>query len=213
MYLVMLGPPGAGKGTQAALLAKARRIPHISTGDMLRGAVRDGTGLGRAAAEYMERGDLVPDDVVIGITRDRLQASDTRRGFLLDGFPRTVSQAESLDAILAETDRALNMVLNLDVAEGELIRRLTGRRVCPKCGETYHLVFTPPRALGTCDRCGQDLVQREDDKESTVRQRLQVYQRQSRPLVDHYRQGGLLATVDGVGTVEQIHDRVLNAIS
>ncbi len=212
MHLVMLGPPGAGKGTQAALLARAHNVPHISTGDMLRGAVSDGTDLGRTAAEYMERGDLVPDDVVIGITRDRLQASDTRRGFVVDGFPRTPSQAKSLHAMLADTDRNLDLVLNLEVAEGELIRRLTGRRVCPKCGETYHLVFNPPRALGTCDRCGKDLVQREDDTESTVRQRLQVYRRQSEPLVEHYLKAGLLVTVDGTGTVEQVHERVLSAI-
>ncbi|MFO8059304.1 MAG: adenylate kinase [Bacillota bacterium] len=213
MHLVMLGPPGAGKGTQAALLARARNIPHISTGDMLREAVREGRELGRAAAEYMQRGDLVPDEVVIGITRDRLGAPDTRRGFVLDGFPRTAGQAESLTEILRDTDRALQRVLNLEVPESELIRRLTGRRVCPNCGETYHLVFSPPRALGTCDRCGNDLVQREDDKESTVRQRLEVYHRQSEPLIRYYLASDILVTVEGTGTVEEVHERVLNAIT
>ncbi len=208
MYLVLLGPPGAGKGTQAALLARNQNIVHISTGDMLREAVKAGTELGQEAQQYMDRGELVPDDVVVGITRERLNAPDAHRGFVLDGFPRTAPQAEQLDGILEELDMQLHLIVNLEVPERELIRRMTGRRVCPNCGKTYHLVFHPPRSLGTCDECGTDLVQRDDDKESTVRQRLEVYRKQTEPLVHYYAESGLLLNLEGTGTVDQVYERL-----
>ncbi len=209
MYLVLLGPPGAGKGTQADLLSRDHDIPHISTGDMLRSAVSDKTELGEEAREHMERGDLVPDEVVIGVTRQRLAADDAAGGFVLDGFPRTVEQAESLGDIMEQDmGRSLDMVINLDVPETELIRRMTGRRICPTCGRNYHLVFNAPRSLGECDECGSDLIQREDDKESVVRQRLEVYQQNSKPLIDYYEDVGLLINVDGRGSVEQVHEKI-----
>ena len=212
MHLVLLGPPGAGKGTQAALLSRERDLVHISTGDMLRGAVREGTELGRLAKQYMDQGNLVPNEVVIGITRERLQASDVRGGFILDGFPRTVKQAEALDEILEDLGLPLEIVLNLDVPEVELVRRMTGRRTCPNCGESYHLVFNPPKSLGVCDRCSSDLAQRDDDKEATVRQRLEVYRRESDPLVGYYENSGILVTVDGRGTVEQVQLAIQRAL-
>ncbi len=208
MHLVLLGPPGAGKGTQAALLSRDLGLAHISTGDMLRGAVQEGTDLGLLAREYMDQGNLVPDDVVIGITKERLEAPDVQTGFVLDGFPRTVKQAEALDEILEDIGLPLDLVINIKVPQSELIRRMTGRRVCPKCGESYHLVFNPPRSLGTCDQCGHDLHQRDDDKETTVRQRLEVYERESGPLTDYYSDKGVLVSVDGTGTVEQVADRL-----
>jgi len=213
MYLVLLGPPGAGKGTQADLLSRNRDIPHISTGDILRSAVDEETELGEEAREHMERGDLVPDEVVIGITRQRLAADDVADGFVLDGFPRTVRQAESLDSIMQQDmDGSLDVVINLDVPETELIRRMTGRRICPTCGRNYHLVFNAPRSLGECDECGSDLIQREDDKESVVRQRLQVYQKSSKPLIDYYDDLGLLVNVDGRGSVEQVYEAIEDLI-
>ncbi len=208
MYLVFMGPPGAGKGTQAALVARTHRIAHISTGEMLRSAVKARTEMGTAAKEYMDRGDLVPDEIVVGITRERLQAPDVRKGFVLDGFPRTLKQAEDLDRALSDEDMDLDLVVNLQVPEGELVRRLTGRRVCPHCGESYHLVFNPPSSLGVCDYCGKDLVQRDDDLEVTVRQRLEVYRTESEPLLGYYSDSGLLVNVHGTGTVQQVHERI-----
>ncbi len=212
MYLVMLGPPGAGKGTQADLLSREYDIPHVSTGDMLRSAVADETKLGEKAQEYMDRGELVPDDVVIGITRQRLVAPDVDDGFVLDGFPRTVEQARRLDSILQEMGTVLDLVINLEVPESELIRRMTGRRICPLCGRNYHLVFNAPRSLGVCDECGSDLIQREDDEESVVSQRLKVYRETSEPLTDYYEDKGLLVNVDGRGTVEQVYQEIGNII-
>ena len=212
MYLVMLGPPGAGKGTQADLLSREYDIPHVSTGDMLRSAVADETKLGEKAQEYMDRGELVPDDVVIGITRQRLVAPDVDDGFVLDGFPRTVEQARRLDSILQEMGTVLDLVINLEVPESELIRRMTGRRICPLCGRNYHLVFNAPRSLGVCDECGSDLIQREDDEESVVSQRLKVYRETSEPLTDYYEDKGLLVNVDGRGPVEQVYQEIGNII-
>ncbi len=208
MHLVLLGPPGAGKGTQAAALCREFGLAHISTGDMLRAAVREKTDLGVKAQEYMDRGDLVPDELVIAMMRRRLQQDDARGGFVLDGFPRNVSQAESLDEILDELDMPLELVINLEVPEAELIRRMTGRRVCPNCGASYHLVFNPPKSLGVCDQCGEDLVQRDDDKEATVRARLEVYERENAPLVRYYKDAGLLVEVDGLGAVDQVYERI-----
>lgn len=212
MRIVLLGPPGAGKGTQAVRLAEKAGVPHISTGDMFRQAVREGTPLGREAKAYMDRGALVPDEVTIGIVRERLAKDDAAKGFVFDGFPRTTVQAEALDRILAELERPLEAVVNLVVPDEEIVRRLAGRRVCPQCGATYHVAFNPPAEPGRCDRCGAELVQRHDDREETVRERLGVYHRQTAPLVDYYREAGLLVQVDGTGDVDAVTASVLEAL-
>jgi adenylate kinase len=212
MRVVFLGPPGAGKGTQARELAREWGIPQVATGDMLREAVAAGTPLGRQARAFMERGALVPDDVIIGLIAERLGQPDAERGFILDGFPRTPAQAEALDALLAERHQALDRVVFFDVPEAELLRRLTGRRACPACQATYHLVTHPPRVPGVCDRCGAALVQRPDDSEGTVRTRLKVYAEQTAPLLDHYRRRGLLATVPGVGPVDEVRAAIRRAV-
>ena len=195
MRWIFLGPPGADKGTQAARLAQRAGVPQIATGDMFRAAVREGTPLGREAKRYMDAGQLVPDHVTLGLVRERLAQPDCRAGFLLDGFPRTVAQAEGLEAVLAELGVWLDGVLYFDVPDAVVVERLSGRRVCPACGATYHVRFDPPQVEGRCDRCGAELVQRPDDREETVRQRLEVYRRQTQPLVDYYRDAGLLHTV------------------
>lgn len=197
MRLVFLGPPGAGKGTQAVRLAEAEGIAHVSTGDMFRQAVRDGTPLGLEVKRYLDQGGLVPDAVTVALVRERLERPDCRRGFLLDGFPRTVAQAEALDRMLAELGMPLDCVLELEVPEEELVRRLSGRRVCSGCGANYNIYSHPPAVEGRCDRCGGALVQRSDDSEATVRQRLQVYRAQTSPLTDYYRRQGKLVAVDG----------------
>lgn len=211
MRLVFLGPPGAGKGTQARALAQEWGVPHIATGDMLRDAAAAGTPLGRQARAFMERGALVPDDVIIGLIAERLGEPDAKRGFVLDGFPRTIPQAEALDRLLAERDQGLDRVIYFDVPEDELLRRLTGRRSCPACQATYHVTANPPRRPGVCDRCGTELVQRPDDREDTVRTRLKVYAEQTAPLLEHYRRRGVLATVAGAGAIEAVRDAVRRA--
>lgn len=208
MNIVLLGPPGAGKGTQAIQISKHHQVPHISTGDMFRRAVVDKTELGLKANEYINRGELVPDDIVIGIVKQRLAETDTERGFLLDGFPRTVAQAEALSMVLAQSDKKLDKVLSIEVAEDELIQRLTGRRTCRSCGKVYHLVFEPPKDIATCDACGGELWQREDDGEETVRNRLRVYNEQTVQLVDYYRELGLLVTIDGRQEVQAVFNEI-----
>jgi adenylate kinase len=202
--IVLLGPPGAGKGTQAIRIAQTLQIPHISTGDIFRRAVADETDLGRQAKEYMNRGELVPDEVVIGIVKERLEASDVANGFLLDGFPRTVAQAEALESALAENGRRLDKVLNIEVGRDSLIQRLTGRRTCRACGKVFHLTFDPPKSPSVCDACGGELWQRDDDTEQTVSKRLDVYTEQTAPLVQYYRNHGLLVSVDGEEDVERV---------
>jgi len=197
--VVLLGAPGAGKGTQAERIVARYGLPHISTGDMLRDAAAAGTELGREAKRYMDTGELVPDEVVIGVVRDRLAEDDTRDGFLLDGFPRTCEQAERLDVMLAADGRALTHVIEIDVPEEELVARLAGRRLCRECGRSYNVVFDPPGREGVCDACGGELYQRDDDDEETVRNRLAVYRRQTEPLVEYYRGRGVLHTVRGGG--------------
>ena len=197
--IVLLGAPGSGKGTQAERIAPAYGLPHVSTGDILRGAVKGGTELGVAAKHFMDAGDLVPDDVVIGIIAERLTQGDTAAGFMLDGFPRTLDQAAALDDMLAGAGRVLRLVLLIDVPEEELVQRLAGRRACRACGRGYNVVFDPPQRDGVCDVCGGELFQRDDDNEATVRNRLAVYRRQTAPLIGYYRDKGILSTVSGGG--------------
>ena len=197
--IVLLGAPGSGKGTQAERIAPAFGLSHISTGEILRGAVKAGTELGAAAKRFMDAGDLVPDDVVVGIIRERLTEPDTLAGFMLDGFPRTLPQATALDEMLAGAGRALTLVLLIDVPDEELVQRLAGRRACRSCGRGYNVVFDAPKVEGVCDVCGGELFQRDDDNEATVRNRLQVYGRQTEPLTGYYRGQGILSTVFGGG--------------
>jgi len=211
--VAFLGPPGAGKGTQARELAREWGVPHVATGDMLREAAAAGTLLGREAKRYMDQGALVPDDVIIGLVRERLGAPDAARGFLLDGFPRTIPQAEALDRVLKDLGGGLDSVVYFDVGEGELLRRLTGRRLCRACGTLFHAVSNPPRQPGVCDACGGALYQRDDDSETTVRNRLAVYERQTAPLLDYYRNRGLLSSVQGEGRIEDIRGSVRAAVA
>ncbi len=204
MKLLIMGPPGAGKGTQAETLTKRLSIPHISTGDMFRKAISEGTKLGREAKSYMDKGDLVPDEVTIGIVKERLAEADCQQGFLLDGFPRTVAQGEALEQILKDLDSSLNMVLNVLVDDGKLVARLTGRRICRDCGAGYHVLFNPPIKQDTCDKCGGELYQRSDDSEETAINRLAVYHQNTAPLIDFYRKRGLLKDIDGNGAISEV---------
>ncbi len=212
MNIIMLGPPGAGKGTQAKMMVDKLGIPQISTGDMLREAVREGTDLGRKAKEYMDAGKLVPDEVVIGIVKERLGQPDCDKGFILDGFPRTIPQAEALDKVLEELGRGVEYVINVAVPNEELITRLTGRRTCKQCGAMYHVVFNPPRKEGVCDKCGGELYQRDDDKEETIRQRLRVYEEQTAPLIEYYRGKGVLFDIDGTGSIGEIFEKIAKVL-
>jgi adenylate kinase len=204
MRLIFLGPPGAGKGTQARDLAREWAVPQVATGDMLRGAMAAGGALGREAKQYYDRGELVPDDVILRMVAERFRQPDAARGFILDGFPRTIAQAEALGAMLQQLGQTLDAVVYFDVSEPELLRRLTGRRLCRQCQTPFHLVSAPPVRAGVCDQCGGELYQREDDTEATARNRLAVYERQTAPLLDYYRKRGLLRTVSGEGAVEKI---------
>jgi adenylate kinase len=206
--VAFLGPPGAGKGTQARDLAREWGALHLATGDMLREALAAGTALGLEAKRYMDQGALVPDDVIIRMVAERLGGTAAAGGFILDGFPRTIAQAEALARLLKDLGQALDAVVYFDVSEPELLRRLTGRRVCRACGHTFHLTSSPPKRAGVCDACGGELYQREDDAEATVRKRLEVYRRQTEPLLDYYRQRNLLAPVSGEGPVATIRDTV-----
>jgi adenylate kinase len=197
MNLVLMGLPGAGKGTQAEKIVEKYGIPHISTGDMFRAAIKDGTELGLKAKSFMDKGDLVPDEVTIGIVRERLSKDDCNKGFLLDGFPRTVAQAEALENILSDLNKKIDFVINIDVDQEILMERLTGRRICKSCGATYHLVFNPPAKQDVCDKCGGDLYQRADDNEETVGNRLEVNLKQTKPLLDFYETKGYLRNING----------------
>jgi adenylate kinase len=210
--IVLLGPPGAGKGTQAKLLQEEFAACQISTGDILRKAVAEKTPIGREAAQYIDRGALVPDDVIVKLVAERLKHEDCKTGFILDGFPRTIAQAESLDAILKEMRLSLNRVLSVQVPRAVIIERLAGRRSCKSCGALSHTVFNPPRKAGICDHCGGELYQRHDDEEDTVANRLKVYEKQTAPLVDYYRDRNLLREVDGVGAIDEIRARVVSAL-
>ncbi|MEP6761485.1 MAG: adenylate kinase [Sporichthyaceae bacterium] len=212
MRLVLVGPPGAGKGTQAQFIASHFAIPKISTGEIFRANVSQGTGLGLEARKYMDLGDLVPDEVTIGMVEDRLGHDDAQSGFLLDGFPRTVRQAQVLDALLEPLLSALDVVLELVVDDDEVVRRLSGRRTCHQCGHVWHLDFDPPGTEGICDRCGGELFQRDDDSEDTIRHRLEVYADQTSPLIGYYGDKGLLRGVDATGPVEDVTERAINAL-
>jgi adenylate kinase len=212
MNLVLLGPPGAGKGTQAQLMVDRYHIPQISTGDILRAAVKDKTPLGVKAKGFMDQGKLVPDELVIGIIEERLKAADCHPGFILDGFPRTIAQAEALQPILSKMGRSIDHVVNIEVEDEELVRRLTGRRTCKNCGAMFHIVFHAPKREGICDRCGGTLYQREDDKEETIRTRLKEYQKQTAPLIQYYQQKKTLRSIQGVGGREQIFEQIVRLL-
>jgi adenylate kinase len=210
--LVLVGPPGAGKGTQAQFISSNLSIPKISTGDIFRSNVSGGTELGRQAKAFMDRGDLVPDEVTIAMVSSRLQEDDAQVGFLLDGFPRNVPQAETLKKMLAEWDARLDIVLELVVDDDEVVRRLSGRRTCRKCGRIWHVVFDPPARQSICDDCGGELFQRDDDQDETIRHRLDVYNQQTRPLIAYYADEGTLLGIDATGPVEEITDRAMSAL-
>ncbi|MBI2346134.1 MAG: adenylate kinase [Deltaproteobacteria bacterium] len=213
MRIVLLGQPGSGKGTQAQRLAAAQGIPRLTTGEMLRVAVRDGAPLGKDAKRYMERGDLVPDQLIVALMQERMGTADCARGYILDGFPRTRVQAEALDAMLTTVGAALQHVLLLEVDEAEIRRRLSGRRECPKCGSTFHLTAQPPKVAGVCDRCQTALVQRPDDQEATIARRLAVYVRETKPLIGYYEARGLLRRVTAPGGPDEVFRAISSLIT
>lgn len=212
MNLILLGPPGAGKGTQAKMLTEKLNIPQISTGDILRSAVKDRTPMGIRAKEFMDSGSLVPDEVVVGIVKERLHNADCAAGFILDGFPRTVVQANALKAMLAMTGKRIEHVISIDVDQEELLERITGRRTCRSCGEGYHISFKPEKVRGKCDECGGELFQREDDREETMRNRLEVYAQQTAPLISYYAEESLLRPVVGSGSMEDIQRTIVSIV-
>lgn len=212
MNLILLGPPGAGKGTQAKLLLRRFGIPQISTGDILRVAVKEQTQLGLVAKSYMDQGGLVPDEVVIGIIRERLGMSDCSAGFILDGFPRTVAQADALKGMLATSGKGIEHVVSISVDNEELVERITGRRTCKGCGRGYHVSFEPPKVAGICDECSGELYQRDDDKTETLLNRLQVYDQQTAPLIAYYRSQSLLREVAGIGNIDDIQRQIVNIL-
>jgi adenylate kinase len=212
MNIILMGLPGAGKGTQASEIVKKFPIPHISTGDMFRKAIKDETDLGKEAKSYMDRGELVPDEVTVGIVKERISEDDAKKGFLLDGFPRTIDQVESLNQIMSELDREIDAVINIEVPEEELMNRLTGRRICEKCGTTYHLVFNPPKVDGICDIDGGKLYQREDDNPETVSNRLSVNVKQSKPILEYYNNKGVLKNIDGSKDIDEVTDDVIDIL-
>ena len=212
MNIILMGLPGAGKGTQASEIVKKFPIPHISTGDMFRKAIKDETDLGKEAKSYMDRGELVPDEVTVGIVKERISEDDAKKGFLLDGFPRTIEQAEALNDIMQELGRSIDAVINIEVPEAELMNRLTGRRICETCGTTYHLVFNPPKVDGVCDLDGGKLYQREDDNPETVANRLSVNVKQSKPILSYYQDKGVLENIDGSKDIKEVTSDVINIL-
>lgn len=212
MRLILLGPPGAGKGTQAKRLVEKYGIPQISTGDMLRAALKAGTQLGKEAKTYMDAGKLVPDSVVIGLIEERIKEADCVNGFMLDGFPRTVAQADALKGVMEKAGIKLDHVVSIEVANEELVERLTGRRTCRACGAGFHVKFDPSKAEGVCDKCEGELYQRDDDKEETIRNRLKVYTDQTEPLIAYYKAAGLLRPIDGTGSIDEIFARVTGVL-
>ena len=211
--LILFGPPGAGKGTQAERLRRDFQLPFISTGEMLRANVKEGTELGRRAQEYMDAGDLVPDELIVAMVADRLQQDDAQDGFILDGFPRTIEQAGALDKQLTELGRRVTAALLIDVPDEELIRRLSGRRVCVKAGHNYHVEFDPPKHEGVCDQDGSRLIQRDDDQPDVIRNRLRVYHEKTAPLIDYYDEQGLMRRIDGTRPAAEVHDHIRAVIA
>ncbi|MFJ3900482.1 adenylate kinase [Streptomyces sp. NPDC090025] len=214
MRIVLVGPPGAGKGTQAAFLAKNLDIPHISTGDLFRANISQGTELGLKAKAYMDAGDLVPDEVTIGMAKDRMEQADAVNGFLLDGFPRNVAQAEALDVVLKAEDMQLDAVLDLEVPEDEVVKRIAGRRICRNdSSHVFHVTYNAPETEGVCDVCGGELFQRDDDSEETVRRRLEVYHTQTEPIIDYFRAQNLVKTISALGKVDEVTARSMAALN
>ena len=212
MNLILLGAPGAGKGTQAEIICAKLNIPAISTGNILRAAVKDGTEMGLKAKSFMDAGALVPDEVIIGIIHDRLDEDDCKNGYILDGFPRTIPQAESLTEALAANGEAIDFALNVDVPDANIVNRMAGRRACLKCGATYHIQFAAPKKEGICDKCGSELVLRDDDKPETVQKRLEIYHDQTHPLIEYYEKKGVLHTVDGTQTMEDVFKNITDIL-
>ncbi len=212
MRLVLLGAPGAGKGTQAKMLIEKYGIPQISTGDILRKAVADGTPLGKEAKVIMDKGDLVTDEIVIGLVRERLAQDDCKNGYILDGFPRTTPQAEELDNVLTAMNSPLDVALSVDVDMGDLMKRLTGRRTCKGCQQMYNLHFSPPQKDGVCDKCSGELYQRDDDQEATIKNRLEVYEKSTAPLIDYYGKKNILKSVEGVGSIDDIFNKICSVL-
>lgn len=208
MRLIIFGPPGAGKGTQAVKISQEYKVLHISTGDILRASVKEGTELGKLAKTYMDKGELVPDNIIIGIIKERITTQDSQKGFLLDGFPRTIEQAEALEKMLNKEGQRIDSVISIEVDDEEIVKRITGRRVCEKCGSMYHIIFDPPTNMGYCNKCGGGLYQRDDDSEDVIRTRLQVYRRQTEPLKKFYKKVGILKRVDGLGTIDDVFERI-----
>lgn len=212
MNIILIGPPGAGKGTQAKRMIERLGVPQISTGDMFRAAVKEGTPMGIKAKEYMDKGALVPDDVVIGVVDERFQKSDAKKGFILDGFPRTIDQAKALDGLLDKMGIKLDHVVVIEVPDNYLVERLTGRRTCKGCGYMHHIAFDPPKTEGVCDKCSGELYQRDDDQEATIRERLATYHAQTSPLIDYYSKKGIVRKIVGTGSMEDVQDAVKDAI-
>lgn len=213
MRVIFLGPPGAGKGTQAVKIAKEYNIPHISTGDIFRKNIKNETELGKKAKEYIDKGDLVPDKLVVSIVADRLKEDDAKDGYLLDGFPRTLKQAKALDEVLENMGTKLDVVINIEVDLSVLIKRITGRRICKDCGETYHIDFNPSKKEGVCDKCGGKLYQREDDNAETVKNRIDVYNKQTAPLIDYYSKVDLIETIDGENSIDKVTKEIIESIN
>ena len=212
-YIILLGPPASGKGTQASRLEDKLSIPHVASGDLFRYNLKNETELGLKAKTYMDKGELVPDDVTIAMVLDRLSRKDCENGAVLDGFPRTIPQAEALDEALDEEDESIDLVLNIQAPEDVLIKRVTGRRLCRQCGASYHLEYNPPEESGVCDECGGELYQRDDDTEETARKRLEVYREQTQPLVDYYRDQDLLVDIDGDQSIDDVTESLIDAIN
>ncbi len=212
MRLVLLGAPGAGKGTQAKILIEKYGMPQISTGDLLRAAVKDGTALGKEAKSFMDKGELVPDSVVLGMVEERLKKDDCKKGYILDGFPRNTAQAEALDKMLASLNMSLTAALSVDVPLDDLMKRLTGRRTCKSCGQMYNVYFKAPAKEGVCDKCSGELFQRDDDKEATIKKRLEVYTAQTEPLIGYYKNKGILKSISGTGSIDDIFKKVTAAL-
>ena len=213
MKIIMLGAPGAGKGTQAQMIADKFNIPHISTGDIFRANIKNGTELGKKAKEYMDKGLLVPDELTVQLLLDRVANEDCKNGYVLDGFPRTIPQADVLDAELTKLGDKVDYAVNVDVPDENIVRRMSGRRACLKCGATYHIEHIPPKKEGICDKCGSELVQREDDKPETVQNRLLVYHEQTQPLIDYYDKKNILKTVDGTKDMQEVFNEIVNILN